>query len=267
MLDIKIAFIGSGFMARGAIRGLVESGTLSPSSVYVVNEADAAGRDEVAALYGVKAARPEDISLCDAVFFAVKPQTFETVCAEYGGFFTPDKLYLTIMAGISTAKVSHGAGGGRVVRFMPNLALSVGLSATAFALGDGCADAERRLARALFEPLGEVVEVSEDEISAVTALSGSGPAYFCYLCEGMIAAAVADGMDEAKARSLSVQTLIGTAKLIEDSGEAPGEMRRRITSKKGTTEAAIGAMTDTGFLSSIEAGYIAARDRSDELGK
>ena len=267
MQNITIAFIGSGFMARGAIRGLVESGTLAPDRVLVVNEADPAGRDEVAGLYGVTAASPAEISRADAVFFAVKPQTFDEVCSEYAAYFTPDKLYLTIMAGISTARVAAGVGGGRVVRFMPNLALSVGLSATAFALGEGCADDERAVARALFEPLGEIVEVAESEISAVTALSGSGPAYFCYLCEGMISAAVADGMDEAKARALAVQTLVGTAKLIEDSGEAPSEMRRRITSKKGTTEAAIGAMTDAGFLAAIEAGYIAARERSDELGK
>lgn len=254
-------------MARGAIRGLVESGTIAPEDILVVNEADPAGRDEVAALYGVTAARPADIPSADAVFFAVKPQTFDEVCSEYGGYFTPDKVYLTIMAGISTGRVCAGVGGGRVVRFMPNLALSVGLSATAFALGEGCGEDERTLARELFSPLGEVVEVEEREISAVTALSGSGPAYFCYLCEGMIAAAAADGMDEEKARALAVQTLVGTAKLLEDSGEAPSEMRRRITSKKGTTEAAIGAMTDAGFFAAINAGYTAARDRSDELGK
>lgn len=267
MLNIKIAFIGSGFMARGAIRGLVESGTLTPQSILVVNDADPADRDDCAAVYGVRAAGGADIAEADVVFFAVKPQNFETVCAQYGEFFTSDKLYLTIMAGISTASVASGVGGGRVVRFMPNLALSVGLSATAFALGEGCGEEERSAARALFEPLGAVVEVAESELSAVTALSGSGPAYFCYLCEGMIAAAVADGMDADKARTLAVQTLIGTAKLIEDSGEAPSEMRRRITSKKGTTEAGINAMTASGFFDVIAAGYAAARDRSDELGK
>ena len=267
MLTVKIAFIGSGFMARGAIRGLVESGTVAPENILVVNEADTAGRDEAAALYGVTPAEPCAIAGADTVFFAVKPQTFEQVCTDYGEYFTPDKVYMTIMAGISCERIAAGVGGGRVIRFMPNLALSVGLSATAFALGKGCADTERALARAIFEPLGEVVEVDEGEMSAVTALSGSGPAYFCYLCEGMIAAAVADGMDKAKAQALAVQTLIGTAKLIEDSGETPEEMRRRITSKKGTTEAAIKAMTDAAFPEAIAKGYLAARTRSDELGK
>lgn len=267
MLNIKIAFIGSGYMARGAIRGLVESGTVAAQNILVVNGADVAGRDECAAAYGVRAAGGADIAGADAVFFAVKPQNFGTVCEQYGEFFTPDKLYLTIMAGISTSRVAEGVGGTRVVRFMPNLALSVGLSATAFAAGEGCGEAERELARALFGPLGAVVEVDESEMSAVTALSGSGPAYFCYLCEGMIAAAVADGMDEKKATVLAVQTLIGTAKLLSDSGEAPAGMRRRITSAKGTTEAAIGAMTQSGFGEAIAAGYAAARDRSDELGR
>lgn len=267
MLNMKIAFIGSGYMARGAIRGLVESAALAPQSILVVNDADTAGRDECAACYGVCAAEATRIAEADAVFFAVKPQLFDTVCAEYGRFFTPDKLYLTIMAGISTGRVRDSVGGGRVVRFMPNLALSVGLSATAFALGEGCGDNERGAARAIFEPLGAVVEVAESELSAVTALSGSGPAYFCYLCEGMIAAAVADGMDEEKARTLAVQTFIGTAKLLADSGETPDGMRSRIACKKGTTEAGIDAMGANGFFEAIAAGYTAARDRSDELGK
>lgn len=267
MLNIKIAFIGSGYMARGAIRGLVESATLAPQSILVVNDADVAGRDECAACYGVCAAEAARIAGADVVFFAVKPQLFDAVCAEYGRFFTQDKLYLTIMAGISTSRVRDAVGGGRVVRFMPNLALSVGLSATAFAIGEGCGEAERAVARDIFEPLGAVVEVAESELSAVTALSGSGPAYFCYLCEGMIAAAVADGMDEATARTLAVQTFIGTARLLADSGETPDGMRSRIACKKGTTEAGIDAMGANGFFGAIAAGYAAARDRSDELGK
>lgn len=267
MITETIAFIGSGFMAGAMIRGIVEAGVVDPRRVLVVNPADTAGRDALCEKYGVTAAEPSDIAGANIVFFAVKPQTFPEVAAAYGEYFTPDKLYLTIMAGVSTEKVASAAGGGKVVRFMPNLALSVGKSATGFSLGEGCGERERDIAVALFAPLGEIRELPEEKLSAVTALSGSGPAYFYYLCEAMTEAAVADGMDEETARALAVQTFIGTAKLIEDSGETPTEMRRRITSKKGTTEAGIGAMTDAGFFAAVAAGYDAARKRSDELGK
>lgn len=264
---MKMVFIGSGFMARAMIRGITESETLRGEDILVVNPADPAGRDEVCAEYGVTAAQGGDIASADCVFFAVKPQTFPEVCEQFGEYFTPDKIYLTIMAGVPTKTVSEAAHGAPVVRFMPNLALSVKKSATAFCLGEGAGERERELALRLFAPLGEIRELPESQMSEVTALSGSGPAYFYYLCEAMIEAAVADGMDPDTAKALAVQTFIGTAKLIEDAGESPTEMRRRITSKKGTTEAGIGAMGDAGFFAAVDAGYRAARDRSEELSK
>lgn len=264
---MKIAFIGSGFMAQAMIRGITQSNTLRGEDIFVINPADPEGRDAVCASYGAVAAEPEQISEAHCVFFAVKPQTFPEVAEQYGEYFTPDKVYLSIMAGISTKRIGEAVHGGHVVRFMPNLALSVKKSATAFCLGEGCGERERTIAKELFAPLGAIKELAEDQMSAVTALSGSGPAYFYYLCEGMIEAAVADGMDADTAKSLAVQTFIGTAKLIEDSGESPTEMRRRITSKKGTTEAGIGAMEEAGFFAAVDAGYRAARDRSEELSK
>lgn len=249
------------------VHGIIEAGVVSPANIFVVNEEDAAGRDALCDKYGVCAAGPESIKDAGIVFFGVKPQVFPAACEMYGKYFTADKVYLTPMAGISSKAVSTAANGGHVIRFMPNLALSVRESAIGYALGDGCGERERSIAKALFESLGVAKEIDESQMSAVTALSGSGPAYFYYLCEAMIEAAVADGMDGDTARALAVQTFIGTAKLIEDSGETPTEMRRRITSKKGTTEAAINAMEEEGFFGVVDAGYRAARDRSDELGK
>ena len=171
------------------------------------------------------------------------------------------------MAGVSTDALSDALGGRRVVRFMPNMALSELESATAFALGKAATDGDRKLAQKLFAPLGVVVEVDESRMSDVTALSGSGPAYFCRLCEAMASAAKDEGFDPADAENLAVQTLIGTAKLLEELKISPAELRARITSKGGTTYAALCSMDDTDFDGSVAAAMAAAKRRSDELGK
>jgi pyrroline-5-carboxylate reductase len=127
-----------------------------------------------------------------------------------------------------------------------------------------------RLQRAgtkLFSPLGVVVKVDESQMSDVTALSGSGPAYFCRLCEAMTKAAADEGFDPEAAEKLAVQTLIGTGKLLSELGISPAELRQRITSKGGTTYAALCSMDENGFDSSVAVAMTAARRRSDELGK
>lgn len=264
---IRLAFIGSGFMAQAMLRGLVRSGTVPPEHMGVVNPVDPETCARLSREYGVLAAEPEWLRQADVIFFAVKPQTFPEACQMYGKYFTADKLYLTIMAGVSCAAVEAATGNAAVVRFMPNLALSVQKSATAYCLGKHAGEEEAALAQALFSPLGVVALLPEAQLSAVTALSGSGPAYFYLLCEAMIESAAADGMNRETARALTVQTLEGAAALIAFSGESPTEMRRRITSKKGTTEAGVAALEEAGFSWAVRAGYLAARRRSDELGK
>ena len=264
---MKIAFIGSGFMAGAMMDGIVKGGVAKGEDIFAVNEAFPESAEEAAKKYGVIHAAPEDIKKCDVVVFGVKPQVFDEAVTMYGEYFTPDKLYLSIMAGISTARLESVLHGARVVRFMPNLALSVGKSATAYCLGSKSGEAEANIAETIFSPLGIVKRVDEDMIGTVTALSGSGPAYFCRLCEAMADSAVKLGMDPDTARELAVQTLLGTAKIIGDTGVSPDELRVRVTSKKGTTEAALNAMTETKFDESVDAAVRAAKQRSDELGK
>lgn len=266
-IDKKIAFIGTGFMGGAMISGLVSSGVIEPCGVLAVNPVDKKSALDLAEKYGVVAAAAEDIKSADVVFFAIKPQEFETAVEMYGEFFTPDKLYLSIIAGISTEKIESAIKGAPVIRLMPNLALSVGKSATVYALGKAADEEDARLTEDLFSVLGVVRRVDEDMISVVTALSGSGPAYFYLLAEEMARYAVSDGLDPELAEELAVQTLKGTAALIEQSMESPVEMRRRITSKKGTTEAGVGAMLEAGFGEAVSKGCMAARLRSDELGK
>lgn len=265
--SLTVAVIGSGFMAHAIASGLTSTRTVAPEYITVVNPADTESRDRFAAEIGCNIGEPRDVAGKDVVLFAVKPQNFDEAAAMYREYIGKDTLVLTIMAGMSTDYVSRSTGAPRVVRLMPNLALSEMMSATAFCLGCGATDGDRAITRKLFSQLGELVEVDESMISDVTALSGSGPAYFCRMLEAMIAAAVERGFDADAARRLAVQTMAGTAKLLESGEVSPSELRARVTSKGGTTYAALCAMDDTDFDGSIAAAYTAARLRSDELGK
>lgn len=266
-VNSKIAFIGAGFMAGAMIDGILSGDVADKANIYVINEAFPNLAAEAAEKYGVNHGKPSDIADCEIVVFGVKPQVFPEAVEMYGEYFTSDKLYLSIMAGISTETLEEATHLGRVVRLMPNMPLSVRQSSTVYVLGKNCGEAEAEVTEAMFAPLGIIKRVEENMISAVTALSGSGPAYFCRLTEAMAKAAVELGMDESLAHELAVQTLIGTAETIKETGVDPATLRIRVTSKKGTTEAALNAMTDTGFDESVAAALVAARMRSDELGK
>lgn len=265
-LDKKIAFIGSGFMAGAMISGIVKGGVCDAENIYVINEAFPESAEEAVKKYGVVHGKPSDIANCDVVVFGVKPQIFPEAVEMYGEYLTSDKLYLSIMAGISTGKLESILGGARVVRLMPNMPLSVGCSATVYVLGSASGEAEAEITEAIFAPLGIIKRVSEDEISAVTALSGSGPAYFCRMAEAMTEAGINMGLDPSLAAELAVQTLVGTAETIKVLGITPAELRVRVTSKKGTTEAALNAMTENDFEGIIETAMNASKNRSDELG-
>ncbi len=265
--NTKIAFIGSGCMAGAMMRGIISAGVFPPEHVIAINEAYPESAEECAASCGCVHGKPDDIESCDIVVFGVKPQVFREALEMYGSRFTRDKLYLSIMAGVSTSTLERKLGTGRVIRFMPNLALSVGASATVYATGTGADSSDAETAEEIFSPMGLIRRVDEDMISAVTALSGSGPAYFCLLAEAMADAAIRSGMDPDAARELSVQTLIGTAEILKTTGMSPSELRVRVTSKKGTTEAALNAMADADFAGAVSAGFEAARLRSEELGR
>lgn len=267
MRNKKIIFLGSGFMAGAIVCGMSKNKTADMKNVYILGSAHPEKAKALADKYGANAAKPEDIADADIVIFAFKPQNFDAALEQYRQYFNEKQLFLSILAGTKCDALERVTQRARVVRTMPNLALSVGLAATGYCLGKNATEEDAEICEAVFAPLGVIRRVGESEISGVTGVSGSGPAYFYYLAEAMAEAAVKDGMDEKTAEMLAVQTLIGAAKLISDAKESPAEMRRRITSKGGTTEAAIRAMTEAGFFSAVEKGYTACKKRSDELGK
>ncbi|MEG1633836.1 MAG: pyrroline-5-carboxylate reductase [Oscillospiraceae bacterium] len=261
---MKTAFIGSGNMARAIIGGMVASGT-APKNIAVINPGNAKSTAECETLYGVVPACSEALESAEVIVLAVKPQSFPVALPEYSGHVNPSALIISIMAGVAISTLEGAFPQNRVIRVMPNLNLSVGKGATGIALGALATEADGRLAEEIFSASGIVVRVTEPQLDDVAALSGSGSAYLYYLVEALRDVAIEDGIAPETAAALANQTLIGAARLLEQTGEPPEELRRRITSKKGTTDAAIRKMTELGFPEAVKAGYRANKTRSAEL--
>ncbi len=263
----SIAFIGGGNMASALIGGLLRSGR-TPASIHVV-EPLAEQRDRLAQAFGVApvAAVDDSIAAAATVVWAVKPQSFSDAAAACGTRLA-HALHVSVMAGIRSDAIVAASGSARIVRAMPNTPALIGQGiAGLFARREVSAD-ERAQAEALFAPTGQTLWVArEDDLDAVTALSGSGPAYVFYFIEAMMQAAAEMGLPEDQGRRLAQATFVGAAALAEGSPLHPRELRAQVTSKGGTTHAAITSLDASGVRPAFVKALHAARDRAAELGR
>lgn len=202
----------------------------------------------------------------DAVLLAVKPQTAEAAVRSLPGL-RGDVLVLSIAAGIPLARLEGWFRTGRVIRVMPNTPLLVGQGASVFARGSEASDADAEVCRLIFGSLGLVREVPEGWIDAVTAVSGSGPAYVFEMVEAMAQAGVAAGLPRELALELTVQTVAGAAEMLRQGMGTPEELRRAVTSPGGTTAAGLAVLEQGGFRGLVARTVRAARDRAQELGR
>jgi len=260
-----IAVIGAGKMGEALVSGLLKAGT-SPDDL-IITERYEERANELSQRYGVKSvSNAEAARQADTIVLAVKPQDMEVLLAELAPLVTPDRLIVTIAAGITTSAIERRlADGVPVVRVMPNTPALVGEAMSAVAAGSHASAEHLERAEELFRPVGKVVRLPESQLDAVTALSGSGPAYVFYLVEAMTDAGILLGLPRAVAHELIVQTVYGAAVMLRETGEHPVALREAVTSPAGTTIAAIRELENHGvraaFLSALEA----ARDRSREL--
>ena len=263
-----IAFIGGGNMARSLIGGLVARGT-DPARIRVANP----GADKREALrrdFGVTvfARAREAVDGAGVWVFAVKPQVIRGVCRELGGIAGREgPLVMSVAAGITCFQMEGWLGGDTaIVRGMPNTPALLGAGVTGLHANRWVSPAQRDLAGELLSSVGEVVWIDdEDLMDAVTAVSGSGPAYAFLLAEAMETAARAEGLPADAARALVMQTLLGAARMLAESGEPAGELRRRVTSPGGTTQAALDTFRAGGFEALVARAIHAARVRGAEL--
>jgi pyrroline-5-carboxylate reductase len=260
-----IAVIGAGKMGEALVSGLLKAGT-SPDDLLITERYEERA-NELSARYGVKSVSNADAARqADTIVLAVKPQDMDVLLAELAPLVTPDRLIVTIAAGITTSAIERKlADGVPVVRVMPNTPALVGEAMSAVAAGAHASSEHLERAEELFRPVGKVVRVPESQLDAVTALSGSGPAYVFYLVEAMTDAGILLGLPRAMAHELIVQTVFGAAVMLRETGEHPVALREAVTSPAGTTIAAIRELENHGVRAAFLAALEAARDRSREL--
>lgn len=263
--EAKVVFLGDGFMASAIIDGMVQSGIYPAENIYVKGVIP----EKTAALcgkYGVNEAEDADISTADIVVLAFKPQGLPEAAEMYSPLIKEGITVISILAGITISSLEKLFKGTRIVRVMPNLALSVGAGASGYSLGALADTSDGEAVEAIFGGTGITACVAEEKLADIMALSGSGPAYFCLMTEELIRIAEENGIDADTARKFAVQTLLGAAKLSAVDND-PAGVRARITSPGGTTNAAICAMQEAGMADIIEKGYDACKRRGEELAK
>lgn len=264
----KILFVGAGQMAEAIIAGIVNKRVLYEENVFVMNRSDTERLDELEARYGItKVCEDRDcFKNVDLVVLATKPKDIEKVMEDIAPYIGEDTAVLSVIAGISIDTFERGLGARPIARSMPNTSATIGKSASGIAFNDAVSDRMRQSILSLLSAIGIVKVVAEDDLHAVTALSGSGPAYIYYLVEALEEAAIAQGLDAADARELIVQTIYGAASMLQKTGEEPAILRRNVTSPGGTTAAGLQSLEDHNFKTIIADCLRSAENRSRQLG-
>ncbi|HEX4429621.1 MAG TPA: pyrroline-5-carboxylate reductase [Frankiaceae bacterium] len=262
---MRIAILGAGKIGEALLSGLLRSGRapddLCFAEQYAKRAAEITERYGVVGMSSVEAAQSADV-----VVIAVKPPDVGALASEIASALGPQAVVVSVAAGITTGFLeAHLPPGCRVVRVMPNTPMLVGEGMSAIAAGSHAGDDDLARAEELLGAVGKVVRLPEAQLDAVTALSGSGPAYVFLLAEAMIDAGVLIGLTRPVATELAVQTLVGSAVMLRDSGDSAAQLREAVTSPGGTTAAALRRLEERGLRAAFSDALEAARDRSREL--
>lgn len=264
-----IGFLGGGNMGEALVRGLLKTGLIPPEAIFV-SDVRLQRLEQLGALYGVHTLSDNRLLVkrTDVVVLAVKPQIMAEVLAEIAPAITPERLVISIAAGVSTAVLrAHLPPGIRLIRVMPNTPALVLEGATAIARADGLGPGDLEVAQEIFSAVGKVVVLEEELMDAVTGLSGSGPAYVALVIEALADGGVKMGLDRATAMTLAAQTVLGAARLLIETGAHPGQLKDMVTSPGGTAIAGIHTLEVGGLRRTLINAVERATLRSRELGR
>ena len=267
-MPARLGIIGGGVMGEALLSCLLSQGMYAPESILVADLSHER-RQLLAEQYSIQTTHSnrEAIEYGDTVILAIKPQVFDIVTRDFAGLTLSDPpLVVSILAGISIARLEKAVPGWPVIRAMPNTPATVGCGMTAIAIGSRAIAEHKELASQLFSAVGEVVEVAEPLLDGVTGLSGSGPAYVAIVIEALADGGVASGLSRATANKLALQTVLGTAQLLKKTGMHPAVLKDRVTSPGGTTISGIACLEELGLRSALIEAVRAASSRSRELG-
>jgi pyrroline-5-carboxylate reductase len=265
-----VGFVGGGNMATALIKGFLEAGLYRPGQVCV-SDVDAPKLAALRRRYKVATTTDNAALVRDAkvIIIAVKPQIIDVALASIRPSVTPQKLFISIAAGVTTRRLEAGLGSGaRLLRVMPNTPALLGKGMSVLVRSRHATADDEHLGLRLLRAVGDAVAVQDERLlDAVTGLSGSGPAYVYRFAEGLIAGGVAAGMTAALAKRLALQTLTGAAAMLQETGDSPEALRAAVTSPGGTTLAGLGELERRGFRDAVVAAVITATRRSEELGR
>jgi pyrroline-5-carboxylate reductase len=266
----QLGFIGAGNMAEGIAGGILRQKLFAPNQILAADPAEPR-RALFADQFGIEVT-DDNLAVAQSaqtLILSIKPQTFAAAAAPLHNAIRPDHRFISIMAGLSCDRIAAGLGhpGASIIRVMPNLPIRVGAGVAGLFAGRHAGPGDLTLARSIFDAGGGTIVVEDEALmDAVTAVSGSGPAYFYYFVEAIAAAGQAAGLPYEDALHLAEHTCLGAAKMMLETGEPPAELRRKVTSPGGTTQAAIESMKSAGVADLIRSAVLAADRRSKELG-
>ncbi len=268
MNEIQLTVIGGGQMGRALVGGMLRGGLLDGKNVHVVEPSGDSRQwwnqhwPDVSTSENLLAA----VKTASTVVLAVKPNVLPTIAVQPDGTWA-DKLIISIAAGISLATLCDWIGHQRVVRVMPNTPSLVGHGASAFSVGQDVTESDTDAIKTMLGSVGIVIEVAEGQMDAVTGLSGSGPAYVCMIIEAMADGGVLAGLPRPLAMQLATQTVLGTAQMVAQTGQHPGQLKDAVASPGGTTIAALKVLEQNGLRGALIQAVKASADRSNELGQ
>ena len=261
--QMRVGVIGAGVMGEALISALIASGV--PADCVTISEKRVERCDELVTTYGVNACDlATNVAVAQAILLVIKPQDMAGVLDEMRGRINPQALIISFVAGKRIDFITQRLAN-PVIRVMPNTATIVGAGMAALSVGAGVSVAQKEFVTKFLAATGTVIEVPEDLQDAVTATSGSGPAYFFRFVEAMVAGAQELGLSFEDATTLTNQTIIGAAKLLETSGKSATTLRENVTSPNGTTAAALQSFENSELSTIVAKAMKAARDRSQEL--
>jgi pyrroline-5-carboxylate reductase len=264
---MKIAFIGGGIMGEAMIRGILNKGLTTPQYI-TVNDISAARLAILVKEYGVRVTDDYSIAIkgSNVVVIAVKPQNLAELIPQLEGRFTRGQLVLSIIAGAAIATISRGLGHRSVVRAMPNTACQIGEGMSIWTISSAVSQRQKGMARSILAALGREIYVPDEKyIDMATAVSGSGPAYIFLVIEALVDAAVHIGLPGEMVEELVIQTVLGAARLAQQTGKHPNELRDMVTSPGGTTAEGLLKLEEGGMRDLIASAVTAAYEKAKEL--
>ncbi|BBI33254.1 pyrroline-5-carboxylate reductase [Cohnella abietis] len=270
---VKICFYGAGSMAEAILRGLVEAKLTDPNQITVMNRQNTDRLLQLEQQYGIIPATTDDLknealTSASIIILGMKPKDAANAIKVLKPLLRPEQLIISVIAGLSIDTIHQLLERKQpIARTMPNTSSTIGLGATGISYSDTVSSDQRELTLAIFNAVGITAIVEEPQIEAVTGVSGSGPAYVYYLMEAMIKAGVQLGLSPEAAKELTVQTVRGAAEMVVSTGENPGDLRRKVTSPNGSTQAAIEILDQFSFQEGINKAILRCAERAQEMGE